>query len=366
MSEGSAVVRRIAVLPGDGIGPEVTDEAVRVLNAVAEQYGHTFSFSYGEIGGCAVDELGTPLPDETVALCQDSDAVLLGAVGGPQWDHGPAHLRPETGLLGIRKALGLYANLRPVRLFPGLLNASPLKPEVVDGVDVVIVRELTGGLYFGTPRERRVGERGLEVVDTLCYTQTEIERILRLGFELAGARGGRLTSVDKANVLESSRLWRETAEQLKSEYPDVTVSHMLVDNTAMQLIRDPRQFDVIVTENLFGDILSDEAAMITGSIGLLPSASLGVSGPGLYEPVHGSAPDIAGQHKANPLAAILSVALLLRHSLGLQAEADAVEGAVEAVLEAGHRTIDLAGRGQPSLSTRDMADKVLAALQTRN
>jgi 3-isopropylmalate dehydrogenase len=269
-------------------------------------------------------------------------------------------LRPEAGLLGIRKALGLYANLRPVTVFPALTDASPLKPDVVRGVDFVIVRELTGGLYFGTPRERRTGPVGLEVVDTLLYTEAEIERILRLGFEVARGRRGRLTSVDKANVLESSRVWREIAERLAPEYPDVELNHLLVDNAAMQLVRNPGQFDVIVTENLFGDILSDEAAMIAGSIGLLPSASLGESGPGLYEPVHGSAPDIAGRGIANPLATFLSVALMLRHSLGMPAAASAVEGAVRAVLEEGWRTADLARAGDPVVSTAEMGERVRA------
>jgi 3-isopropylmalate dehydrogenase len=352
--------KRISVLPGDGIGPEIVREAVLLLEDVGRVYGQLFEFEYGLIGGAAIDEEGTPLPQRTVELCQASDAVLLGAVGGPKWDRGPAHLRPEAGLLGIRKALGLYANLRPVTVFPALTDASPLKPDVVRGVDFVIVRELTGGLYFGTPRERRTGPAGLEVVDTLLYTEAEIERILRLGFEVARGRRGRLTSVDKANVLESSRVWREIAERLAPEYPDVELNHLLVDNAAMQLVRNPGQFDVIVTENLFGDILSDEAAMIAGSIGLLPSASLGESGPGLYEPVHGSAPDIAGRGIANPLATFLSVALMLRHSLGMPAAASAVEGAVRAVLEEGWRTADLARAGDPVVSTAEMGERVRA------
>jgi 3-isopropylmalate dehydrogenase len=351
--------KRIAVLPGDGIGPEVVEEALALLDVVADLYGHHFQYEYGKIGGHAIDEAGTPLPQQTVELCQKSDAVLLGAVGGPKWDRGPAHLRPETGLLGLRKALSLYANLRPVKIFPALREASTLKPEVLEGVDLLIVRELTGGLYFGTPRERRNGPNGLEVVDTLFYTEAEIERILRLGFELARTRRGRLTSVDKANVLESSRVWRETAERLAPEYPDVELTHLLVDNAAMQLVRNPRQFDVLVTENLFGDILSDEAAMISGSIGLLPSGSLGAEGTlGLYEPVHGSAPDIAGQNKANPLATYLSVAMLLRTSLGLSDEADAVERAVESVLEKGARTGDLAQPGEQVWGTREIGAEV--------
>ncbi|GGJ02266.1 3-isopropylmalate dehydrogenase [Alicyclobacillus cellulosilyticus] len=360
MREG---VKRIAVLPGDGIGPEITREAVRVLELIAEVRGHRFDLVYGKIGGIAVDEEGTPLPDETVRLCRESDAVLLGAVGGPKWDKGPTHLRPETGLLGIRKAIGLYANLRPITVFPSLIHASTLKPDVLAGVDILILRELTGGLYFGQPRGRRQTADGVEVVDTLQYSEHEIRRILRLGFELARARRKRLVSVDKANVLESSRLWREIAEEVARDYPDVELVHMLVDNAAMQLVRNPRQFDVLVTENMFGDILSDEAAMITGSIGMLPSASLGSEGPGLYEPIHGSAPDIAGQNVANPLATILSVALMLRHSLGMEDEARAVEAAVRAVLDAGHRTRDLAGPGEPALTTAEMGDKVRAALR---
>jgi 3-isopropylmalate dehydrogenase len=367
--------KRIAVLPGDGIGPEVTAAAVRLLHAVAAWTGERFEFVHGLIGGAAIDETGQPLPAETVELCQDSDAVLLGAVGGPKWDKGAGGQRPEAGLLGIRKALGVYANLRPITVFPSLVDSSPLKRQVVEGADFVIVRELTGGLYFGQPRERRTGPNGLEVVDTLQYTEQEIERILRLGFELAKARRGRLTSVDKANVLESSRVWRETADRLAAEYPEVELRHLLVDNAAMQLIQNPRQFDVLVTENLFGDILSDEAAMITGSIGLLPSASLGSDGPGLYEPVHGSAPDIAGQNKANPLASFLSVALMLRHSLELPEVAECVEQAVSDVLAAGYRTADLwsgkmaqdaegAGSARP-LTTAEMTDEVLNALQRR-
>lgn len=358
------VQKTIAVLPGDGIGREVIHEAVQLLDEIAELYGHRFACRYGKIGGHALDEAGTPLPDETVRICQESDAVLLGAVGGPQWDRVPAHERPEAGLLGLRKALQLYANLRPITIFSSLQDASTLKPEVVEGVDLLIVRELTGGLYFGTPRERRTGPQGLEVVDTLFYTEQEIERILRLGFELARSRRGHLTSVDKANVLESSRVWRETAERLAPEYPDVVLTHLLVDNAAMQLIRHPRQFDVLVTENLFGDILSDEAAMITGSIGLLPSGSLGADGRrGLYEPVHGSAPDIAGQNKANPLATFLSVAMMLRTSFGLAEEANAVERAVEQLLANGGRTGDIAKPGEEVLGTREAGAEVRTILR---
>ncbi|MCL6593463.1 MAG: 3-isopropylmalate dehydrogenase [Alicyclobacillus sp.] len=349
--------RTIAVLPGDGIGPEVTAEAVRLLAAVGERFGHQFAFQYGLIGGCAYDETGQPLPDETLQLCLRSDAVLLGAVGGPKWDNLPGPSRPEAGLLALRKGLGVYANLRPIVVYPELADASTLKREVVTGVDLLIVRELTGGLYFGTPRERRQRAGGWEVVDTLAYTQQEVERILRLGFELARKRRGRLASVDKANVLESSRCWRETADRLAAEYPDVELQHVLVDNAAMQLVKNPRQFDVLVTENMFGDILSDEAAMITGSIGLLPSASVGDGGPGLYEPIHGSAPDIAGKNLANPLATFASVAMMLDVGFGLATEAEAVRSAIARVLAAGWRTADIAAGG-PSISTQEMGDKV--------
>ncbi|MCL6444915.1 MAG: 3-isopropylmalate dehydrogenase [Alicyclobacillus sp.] len=355
--------KRIAVLPGDGIGPEITGQTVELLKQVAEQFGAEFEFVYGKIGGIAIDEEGTPLPEATISLCQQSDAVLLGAVGGPKWDKGPAALRPETGLLGIRKALGLYANLRPITVFPSLMQASTLKPEVLEGADFLIVRELTGGLYFGQPRERRVGARGPEVVDTLLYTEAEIERILHLAFRIAQTRRKHVTSVDKANVLESSRVWREIAERVASEYPDVTLTHLLVDNAAMQIIKNPRQFDVLVTENLFGDILSDEAAMITGSIGMLPSASLGVDGPGLFEPIHGSAPDIAGRGIANPLATFLSAAMMLEHSLGMPTAGQAVRRAVFQVLDAGYRTADIAEPGSTSIGTVEMANHVKRALR---
>ncbi|QFT88623.1 3-isopropylmalate dehydrogenase [Bacillus sp. THAF10] len=355
---------KLAVLPGDGIGPEVTREAVLVLEEVAKHFRHTFQIQYGLIGGVAVDKTGTPLPSETVELCQKSDAILLGAVGGPMWDDLPPEKRPEAGLLGIRKALNLYANIRPAKLYDALVQASPLKSENVIGTDIVIVRELTGGIYFGTPRERRNGEEGLEAIDTLSYTEKEIERIIRKGFEVAQSRRGKLTSVDKANVLESSRLWREVANRLAEEFPDVELDHMLVDNAAMQLIRDPRKFDVIVTENMFGDILSDEASMLTGSLGLLPSASIGETGLGLYEPIHGSAPDIAGQEKANPLATILSVAMLFRHSLKLEQEAAFLEAAVHTALEAGNRTSDIASDWEGVLTTAQMGEAVRRYLRT--
>ncbi|KMJ58398.1 3-isopropylmalate dehydrogenase [Bacillus sp. LL01] len=354
----------IAVLPGDGIGPEVIREAILILEQVAQNFQHTFTFNYGKIGGVAVDETGTPLPQETVKLCKNSHAVLLGAVGGPKWDEETPERRPEAGLLGIRKALKLYANLRPVTLFESLIHASPLKREVVLDTDVLIVRELTGGIYFGTPRERRQGADGLEVVDTLLYSEKEMERIIRKGFEVAQGRKKKLTSVDKANVLESSRLWRETANRISKEFPDVHLDHMLVDNAAMQLVRNPRQFDVIVTENMFGDILSDEASMLTGSLGMLPSASLGVEGPGLYEPIHGSAPDIAGKDAANPLATILSAAMLLRHSLGLEEEAASIEKAVDLALEEGYRTQDIGTKWEPVLSTSQMGEAVRSYLRS--
>ncbi|WDL97988.1 3-isopropylmalate dehydrogenase [Alicyclobacillus sp. ALC3] len=352
------MIKHISVLPGDGIGPEVTNEACRLLETVGAEFGHTFSFTFAHIGGAAIDAAGTPLPEETIAACRASDAVLLGAVGAPQYDRGPASGRPEAGLLGLRKALGVFANLRPITVFPALAKASPLKDEILKNVDFLIVRELTGGLYFGTPRERIETPEGLEVIDTLRYTEHEIERIIRLGYETARTRGRRLTSVDKANVLESSRVWRETVQRLQAEYPDVELNHLLVDNAAMQIVKNPGQFDVMVTENLFGDILSDEGAMITGSIGMLPSASLGNGGPGVYEPVHGSAPDIAGKGVANPLATFLSVALMLRQSLGMAAEADAVERAVNHVLTDGLRTADIADIGQSALGTAEMGDAV--------
>jgi len=352
----------ITLLPGDGIGPEVVAEAGKVLKAVAARCGHSFSFHEAIIGGCAIDQTGNPLPDETLAACQASDAVLLGAVGGPRWSDPRAPVRPEQGLLKIRKELGLFANLRPVKLLPALVDASPLRPEVVTGADLVIVRELTGGLYFGQPQGREQTSQGRAAVDTLRYTESEIERLMRVAFELARSRRHKVTSVDKANVLASSRLWREVAHEVARRYPDVECEDMLVDACSMYLIRRPTSFDVIATENVFGDILSDEASMLTGSLGMLPSASLGERRPGLFEPIHGSAPDIAGRGIANPLATILSAAMLLNSGLGLSHEADAVERAVESVLAAGHRTADLAAPGQPSLSTQAMGDLVVAAL----
>lgn len=356
----------VAVLPGDGIGPEIVNEAVKVLQLVAEQSGVEINFTYGKIGGCAIDEEGTPLPEETIRIAKEADAVLLGAVGGPKWDQNPGHLRPEAGLLGIRKALKLFANLRPANMHESLVEASSLKPEVVAGVDLIVVRELTGGIYFGE-KKRFTNDQGLEVAsDQLIYDEAEIERIMRVSFEIARKRKKQLVSVDKANVLESSRLWRKVADRVAADYPDVELSHMLVDSCAMQLVRAPKQFDVIVTENMFGDILSDEAAMLTGSIGMLASASLGEGSFGLYEPVHGSAPDIAGKGIANPLATILSAAMLLRHSLVLEEAADRVEKAVWSVLDAGHRTGDIASDKSKAIGTVEMGQLVLAELSKQS
>jgi 3-isopropylmalate dehydrogenase len=350
----------IALLKGDGIGPEIVDSAAAVLEKTAAKFGHKFNFTPYLIGGCAIDETGMPLPRETVDGCLASDSVLLGAVGGPKWDGLAGDIRPERALLGIRSAMGLYTNLRPAKLYPALRGASPLKDEIVGGgFDILIVRELTGGIYFGD-RGYREGRYGEEAYDTEAYSVTEIERIGRAAFEAAIKRSKRLCSVDKANVLESSRLWRKTMHELAEEYPDVEYRDMFVDNAAMQLVRDPKQFDVIVTSNMFGDILSDEASQITGSIGMLASASLGASKRGLYEPIHGSAPDIAGTNKANPIATILSAAMMLRYSFGLAAEADAIEAAVDKALSDGYRTADLMGtdKGTP-LTCTEMTDIIL-------
>lgn len=351
----------IVLLPGDGIGPEVVNEARLVLDAVAELFGHKFSYSTHLLGGCAIDATGTAMPDATLQACQAADAVLLGAVGGPKWDDPQAKVRPEQGLLAIRKGLGLYANLRPVKTIPSLARLSPLKPERVAGVDFIVIRELTGGLYFGQPKGRRQTPQGEEAVDTLLYTEGEIRRIVRLAFQLARNRRKLVTSIDKANVLESSRLWRKVAIEVGKEFPDVKLEHQLVDSAAMRLVTHAAQFDVIVTENMFGDILTDEAAVLAGSLGLLPSASLGEGKLGLYEPIHGSAPDIAGKGIANPTGTILSAAMLLRHSLGLEAEARAIEAAVSAAIDAGIHTGDL-GAAQP-VNTTQMGDAVRARLQ---
>ncbi|MGE4443174.1 MAG: 3-isopropylmalate dehydrogenase [Desulfomicrobium sp.] len=339
---------KICLMPGDGIGPEIVTQAVKVLEKVAVKFGHTVETESALIGGAAIDAVGNPLPEATIAACKAADAVLLGAVGGPKWDTIDPAIRPEKGLLGIRKALGLFSNLRPAVLFPELAAASYLRPDIIgQGLDIMVVRELTGGAYFGEPRGETVvnGERA--AFNTMVYSESEIERIVRVACEIARKRGKRLCSVDKANVLDVSRLWREVAIRTAAEYPDVELSHMYVDNAAMQLIRDPSQFDVIVTENLFGDILSDEASIITGSIGMLPSASMGSGGPALFEPIHGSAPDIAGRDIANPLATILSVSMMLRFAFGLEAEAAAIDAAVKSVLARGFRTGDIyVGEGE--------------------
>jgi 3-isopropylmalate dehydrogenase len=348
----------IAVLPGDGVGPEVTVEAVRCLQAIARRFDHQFELREALFGGAAIDAHGDPLPPATLDLCKRADAVLLGAIGGPKWSDPNALVRPEQGLLGLRRELGLYANLRPVVPHPALLEASPLKAEVLLDVDIIVVRELTGGIYFG--KKTRTPTTATDLCE---YSQAEVERIVRVAARLAMARRRRVVSVDKANVLETSRLWRSVTEHLlRTEFPQVSFEHMLVDAAAMHLLRRPRDFDVLVTENMFGDILTDEASMLAGSMGLLPSASLGDGRRGLYEPIHGSAPDIAGQGVANPCAAILSAALLLRHSLGLEQEARVLEAAVNRAIDSGIRTRDIALRDEKSLSTRAVADAVLAAL----
>ncbi|KXH84101.1 3-isopropylmalate dehydrogenase [Sporosarcina sp. HYO08] len=354
--------KRVAVLPGDGIGPEVTAAAVRVLEVIARRFNHTFHIEFGAIGGEAIDKFNDPLPEDTIKLCEESDAVLLGAVGGPKWDQNPSALRPEKGLLAIRKKFDLFANLRPVAAVPALLHASPLKEEVAKEVDMMIVRELTSGLYFGQPSRRT--EKS--AVDSLVYTREEIERIVDKAFELARLRKGKVTSVDKANVLESSKLWREIVEEKKKEYPDIEVEHALVDSCAMKLITNPGAYDVIVTENMFGDILSDEASVITGSLGVMPSASVRSDGFGLYEPVHGSAPEIAGLGLANPAAAILSAAMMLKYSFGMETEAAEIERAVNAVFEEGSFTADLAGPGQRVLSTKEWTDTVINELDVQS
>ncbi len=361
-------VCRIIVLPGDGIGPEVMAEALRVLQVVERRFGVRFEFHEDLIGGACIDRYGVALRPETLERCRRAHAVLLGAVGGPRWDDPRAPVRPEQGLLTLRKGLGLFANLRPVQTYPWLQEASPLRPDVTRDVDFIVVRELTGGLYFGRPQRQWQNRRGRQAVDTLRYSEAEIRRVLRVAFELARQRRRRLTSVDKANVLASSRLWRAIAEEVARAYPDVELRHMLVDTCAMQLVRRPADFDVLVTENMFGDILTDEAAALTGSLGLLPSASLGRrrrdgTGLGLYEPVHGSAPDIAGRGVANPIGMILSAALMLRYSLGLPQAAEAVERAVAAVLAAGYRTPDIASTGTTVVDTTTMGERIAAALE---
>lgn len=356
------MTKKIAVLAGDGIGPEIVAEAVKVLNAF-KQDGLDIELEYGLIGGAAYDETGSPLPDETLALAKQADAILLGAVGGYKWESLDISVRPEKGLLGIRSQLNLFANLRPALLYPQLADASTLKPEVVSGLDLMIVRELTGGIYFGQPRGIRTLENGeKEGYNTLVYRESEINRIGRVAFDIARKRQGRVCSVDKANVLESTELWRETMTTLAKEYADVELSHMYVDNAAMQLVRAPKQFDVMVTTNMFGDILSDCASMLTGSIGMLPSASLDETGKGMYEPIHGSAPDIAGQNIANPLATILSAAMMLRYTLDQPLFAERIENAVSKVLDNGLRTADIFSPGMTRVGTAEMGDAVVAAL----
>ncbi len=351
---------KIALVKGDGIGPEIIDSAVLVLNKIGAKFGHSFSYTDVLAGGCAIDATGVPLPEESVRTCLESDSVMLGAVGGPKWDTLPGHLRPEKALLGLRSAMKLYANIRPAVLHRALVSECPLKSGIAEeGIDLIIIRELTGGIYFGESG-RGVGETGPYAFDTELYSVSEIERIGRIGFEMAMKRRKKLTSIDKANVLESSRLWRETMHALRSEYPEVEYSDMLVDNAAMQLVRKPSQFDVVVTSNMFGDILSDEASMITGSIGLLPSASLGTGTLGMYEPIHGSAPDIAGKGVANPIATILSAAMMLRFSFNLAKEADCIENAVAAVLAEGARTADILGDSKAKpLGTSEMTERIL-------
>ena len=360
-----AEVKKIAVLPGDGIGAEVAPIAVQALRTALKGEGVYLEVEEGLLGGCAIDATGSPLPAETLKLCAAADAVLLGAVGGPQWESLPMRQRPEKGLLGLRSGLQLFANLRPALLFAPLAAASSLKPELVSGLDILIVRELTGGIYFGEPRGVFLEDNERVGVNTYRYSEHEIERIARVAFELAGKRQGRLCSVDKANVLEATDLWRQVVSSLAAEYPEVALSHMYVDNAGMQLVRAPKQFDVIVTGNMFGDILSDVAAMLTGSLGMLPSASLAANGFGLYEPVHGSAPDIAGQDRANPLATVLSAAMMCRYSLNLPSAAAALEAAVQAVLGQGLRTADIAdGEGVETVGTQAMGEALLAALES--
>jgi 3-isopropylmalate dehydrogenase len=356
----------VLVLPGDGIGAEVTREAVRVLHRVGEKWGHKVRLTEGLLGGIAIHKTGTPFPDDTARLAADADATLMGAVGLPEFDNAPPEKRPEKGLLGIRKALGVYANLRPVRTYAPLLDSSPLKNHLVEGTDMIIVRELTGGIYYGTPRG--ISEDGGETraVNTMTYTRSEIERVSRMAFHLARTRRKKVTSVDKSNVLENSQLWRRVVVEVAREFPEVALDHMLVDNCAMQLVLNPKRFDVVLTENMFGDILSDEGAVLAGSIGMLPSASIGDRRPsgaqvGLYEPVHGSAPDIAGQNKANPLGAVGSVAAMLSYSFGLQEEAAAVERAIESVLSAGTVTADLRPAGKPA-TTEEVGAAICAAI----
>ena len=353
---------RITLLPGDGIGPEIMAVARQLLDAVSSSHGFSLVYDVQPMGGVAIDATGEPLPNSTLEACKAADAVLLAAIGSPQYDSLPREQRPESGLLGLRSALGLFANLRPVKIIPALIDASTLKREVIEAVDLLVVRELTGGVYFGTPKGRVEAEGRVRAFNTMAYFDDEIDRIAKVAFELARTRSGQLCSVDKANVLDVSQLWRDQVTAMAADYPTVELSHMYVDNAAMQLVRNPRQFDVLLTSNLFGDILSDEAAMLSGSIGMLPSASLGSSGPGLFEPIHGSAPDIAGQDKANPMAMVLSAAMMLRVGLQQDAAATALETAVDRVLAAGYRTGDLMSEGCTQLGCRAMGEQLLGAL----
>jgi len=358
----------LAVLPGDGVGPEVAGEAIKVLQAIGKRFGHSFNLDYGLVGGVAIDETGTALPEATLKMCRRCDAVLLGAVGGPKWDDPKTKVHPEDGLLALRKGLGLFANLRPVKVFSMLTDSTNLKPSVIKGVDFIFVRELTGGLYFARPKKQWQTPRGRRAIDTLTYSEQEIERIVRVGFELARGRRQKLISVDKANVLQSSRLWRQVATEVAEKYPDVELEHMLVDSCAMRIIQNPAYFDVLVTENTFGDILTDEASMLAGSMGMLPSASLagvpqaGVNIFGMYEPIHGSAPRRAGLNMANPIATILSIAMMLRYSLGLTKEAQTVEAAVNEVLLEGYRTYDIMDEGKTKVGTKEMGDLIAAKI----
>jgi 3-isopropylmalate dehydrogenase len=356
---------KIAVLPGDGIGPEIVAEAIKVLNVLRDDFGLSVETEEGLIGGAAYDASGTPFPDATLKLAKESDAILLGAVGGPKWEPLDYSVRPERGLLGLRSELTLFANLRPAILYPQLVDASTLKPEVVSGLDVMIIRELTGGIYFGNPRGRKVNEKGERVgFNTLIYSESEVRRIAHIGFQIAQKRNKRLCSIDKANVLECTELWREVVVEVGKEYPDVALSHMYVDNAAMQLVRNPKQFDVMLTDNMFGDILSDCAAMLTGSIGMLPSASLDKEGKGMYEPIHGSAPDISGKGIANPIATILSVAMMLRYTLNDPTSALRVESAIRSTLDDGYRTADIYSDGTKKIGTSEMGDTIVAKLRS--
>jgi 3-isopropylmalate dehydrogenase len=360
---------KIAALPGDGVGPEITNEAIKVLEAVGKKFGHSFKFQQGLIGGVAIDATGSALTEETLNMCRSCDAVLLGAVGDPRFDDPKAKIHPEDGLLALRKGLGLFANLRPIKVLPFLINSTSLKPEVLKGVDIMVVRELTGGLYFGQPKKQWQTAEGRQAVDTMSYSEQEIERIVKVGFELARTRRKKLTSVDKANVLQTSRLWRQIVTEISVQYPDVAVDHMLVDTSSMRIIQNPAYFDVLVTENTFGDILTDEASMLAGSMGMLPSASLAgipkggaAKAFGMYEPIHGSAPKRAGQNMVNPIATILSAAMMLRYSMNLVKEAEAVEKAVYSVLESGYRTYDIMEDNKKKVGTKEMGDVIADAV----